>query len=681
MEVEVEYWQARVKITQIPLEIESVINTDSHTGRQFKAPKSILLDPFLDQTQYGLELQINNEFTWTFFFREESKKKALSRGFSFLRYLELQFPGLSGEVEAIPLTHSLMNKKHVLFELDLPRRPKPFSIIEKFTHLFRKYKVGEICLYLFWQKDDSCSLNVGNIYDGVANNLFKLKVFLRYNPPFMDEKDAEEIDKVFIQFTSFLDYLTTDIRNAQGERFYFKRIESDTWKKILNSHVMWQNLSYVQTGKQYQYFESVPKDELFAFVDPEKFNFSFPNACPILRANALRLKNVEYLPITKDDPNYIWIGNILDKGILESNHSLIPIDHFVGSVFIGGQSNTGKTHLLTQISIELYKKAPKIGVLYLNFGKGNQEKFYKTDRKIKYGHKDFVVPYFVNGDYLDKALQETATYLTASLGLREPVDKILKKVMDSFRKTNGVLPNSLTILFSGLRKWYKEHKYHEKYQTNILTAIENRVLSLLSEPDVENTLKLGPKNSVPQWFKDWRSGKKIMLDVSMCNMYIKLLIASAIFQLVRILTPDYEAGKLQHLIVIDEAHQILERSKDQFTNSDFYIAKEQLEKIFNSLIREFRSKGLGFIIADNTPSYLFYSATNLPSLKILFRLWEDCIKRFTTSLDDRNFLILLRKQRALVLNGNNSDRYSIQTVELDFAPSNELQSSKPSEAW
>ena len=106
------------------------------------------------------------------------------------------------------------------------------------------------------------------------------------------------------------------------------------------------------------------------------------------------------------------------------------------------------------------------------------------------------MPYFIEGDYLDKGLQETATYLTASLGLREPIDKILKNVMDSFRRVNGSLPDSLTTLFKGLRKWYREHKYHEKYQTNILTAIENRVLSLLSEQDVENTLKLIPKNSI-----------------------------------------------------------------------------------------------------------------------------------------------------------------------------------------
>ena len=681
--IEVDYWQSRVKITQIPLEIEEVIYTDNNTGRQFNAPKSILLDPFLDQTVYGLELQIKNEFIWTFFFREYSRREALSRGFSFLRYMELQFPGLSGEVDSVPITPSLLNSKYLLFELDLPKRPKPFSIIEKFTHLFRKPKVGELSLYIFWERDDSCSLNVGKVYDGVTNQLFKLKVFLRYKPPYLDkEKDAEKFDNIVIQFESFLDYLTTDIRDRKGNRIRFKPIESATWEKILINRVMYQNLLCENTGPQYKYlYDRIPVDERFAFINSEESNFSFPDSCPILRANTLRLKNVQYLSIQKENPNYLWIGNIVDKGIPESNYSLIPIDHFVKSVIIGGQPGTGKTQLIKQMSIEFYDKAPYIGVLYLNFGKGNQEDFYKTDRTIKYGEKDFIVPYFVEGDYFNKELQETATYLTASLGLREPVDKILKKVLDSFRKVNGSLPDSLTILFKGLRKWYREHRYHEKYQTNILTAIENRVLSLLSEPEVENMLRLIPEKTVPQWFKDWRNGKKIMLDLSMCNIYVKLLIANAIFQLVRSLTPDYEVGKLQHLIVIDEAHQLLERSRDQFTNNDFYIAKEQLEKIFNRLIGEFRGKGLGFIIADQTPSDLFYSATKLPSLKILFRLGEDCIRRFTTVLDDRNFVMLLRDRRALVLNGNNSDRYSIQTVSFESSSSNELQSYRSSEAW
>jgi len=174
--------------------------------------------------------------------------------------------------------------------------------------------------------------------------------------------------------------------------------------------------------------------------------------------------------------------------------------------------------------------------------------------------------------------------------------------------------------------------------------------------------QLTPDSTIPQWFLDWRSGKKVFLDLSMCDAYVKLLLASSIFQMIRALTPGYETNGLQHLIVIDEAQAILEKSKERFTNSDFYIAKEQLEMIFNNLLREFRSKGLGFIIVSVTPSDLFVSTTKLPSIKILFRMGEECIRRFTHMLNDHKYLMLLKARQALVLNGNNADRFSIQTI-------------------
>ena len=146
---------------------------------------------------------------------------------------------------------------------------------------------------------------------------------------------------------------------------------------------------------------------------------------------------------------------------------------------------------------------------------------------------------------------------------------------------------------------------------------------------------------------------------------MKLVISSAIFQMIRALTPDQEASGVQHLIVIDEAHVILEKSREQFTNSDIYIAKEQLERIFNNLLREFRSKGLGFIISDVTPSDLFLSATKLPSLKILFRMGEECTRRFTYMMEDHRYLMLLENRHALILNGNNGERYAVKTITIN----------------
>jgi DNA helicase HerA-like ATPase len=117
--------------------------------------------------------------------------------------------------------------------------------------------------------------------------------------------------------------------------------------------------------------------------------------------------------------------------------------------------------------------------------------------------------------------------------------------------------------------------------------------------------------------------------------------------------------------VIDEAHAILEQSTSQDVNSDLYIAKTQLEKIFNSLIREFRSKRLGFILSDVTPSDLFTAATKLPSIKILFCMGETSIRRFTHMVEDHKYLLLLRHRHALVLDGNNANRYSMKTATIE----------------
>ncbi len=105
---------------------------------------------------------------------------------------------------------------------------------------------------------------------------------------------------------------------------------------------------------------------------------------------------------------------------------------------------------------------------------------------------------------------------------------------------------------------------------------------------------------LPDWVTSWLDGRNILLDLSMCNKFIKMLIVNAIFQLVRTLTKDSEAEELKYLIVIDEVHAILE--KPNTTNSDDadFIMKEQMAKIFSEMReREKREiilkKGIGNI--------------------------------------------------------------------------------------
>ncbi len=656
-----EYWQTRVRITQIPLEIEKELLVDFEQKKDVLVKKSFLANPFLDQTTYGLELGINNDFSWTFFFSEKNEEDALVKGFSFLSYLESQYLGLTGIVNVIPITSKELSQRPILYELVIPHMPKPFSIINKIIQLFKSYRIGALTFYIFWERDDSISIQPP-YYDGLIREYYKLKILISYSP-FRVKDDSKFIFNQL--FKGIQEFLTFGIRDIKGIKAHVKLIPDEFWMNILKSDVMIYNSDNKITGRYFStYWESpeILEWQRCAFVYPAMVDFSFPETCTIPKANVLKSMNLEYRGVPKEDKNSIWIGRIISNGILEDNPATIPISHFGKSVIIGGQMGTGKTRLLTLISHEFYKKAPHIGILYLNMGKPNQQHLYKHDSFIKYGSSDLQIPYFVEGEYIDKSIQETASYLAASLGLREPVDKILKNVMKAFIRVNGSLPISLRTLFKGLRKWYKKHPYDNKFQTRILTAIENRVLSLVSDPVLNKCTQLTPDSTIPQWFLDWRSGKKVFLDLSMCDAYVKLLLASSIFQMIRALTPGYETNGLQHLIVIDEAQAILEKSKERFTNSDFYIAKEQLEMIFNNLLREFRSKGLGFIIVSVTPSDLFVSTTKLPSIKILFRMGEECIRRFTHMLDDHKYLMLLKARQALVLNGNNADRFSIQTI-------------------
>jgi hypothetical protein len=657
-------WVSMISITQIPHQIETENKPDYWKQETVSIMKTFLINPFSDQTVYGLEIGVKNDFTMTFFLGDDEtddKRQVFTKGFSFLQHLESKFPGLAADLKIIPIVNLDIPETSLLYELVLPSNLTTFNIVRNIAQLHKQKRVGDVIFYFLWQRNDAIS-RFPRMYDGLFEEYYKFKILVRIDPFKEFMSTPSNLDVVI---KGMLDHLTFDIKNVESKRARFEQRSRSNYYFIFNSSLMASNPDKIFTGRFYSNVrEKISAARWFSFITPSMIDFSFPDNCPLPRANALQMFNYQYPKANIHDRNSIYLGQVINQGIIENNPVLIPLDHFGRSVFIGGNQGTGKTRLLTQITREFYTKAPQIGILYINVGKTNQEHLYSHDVVIKYGDPEFQVPYFVEGEYLSRSIQQTASYLTAALGLREPVDKVIKGLMYSFIKHNGKLPLSLKILFKGLKKWYYEHPYDPKFQTRILTAIGNRVLPLLSDPFLNTAMKL-LDSVVPLWFQEWRAGKKVLLDFSMCDEYTKLLLSSAIFQMIRALTPDVEWDSLQHLIVIDEAHAILEQSSSQDVNSDLYIAKTQLEKIFNSLIREFRSKGLGFILSDVTPSDLFTSATKLPSIKILFCMGETSIRRFTHMVEDHKYLLLLRHRHALVLDGNNANRYSMKTATID----------------
>ena len=144
-----------------------------------------------------------------------------------------------------------------------------------------------------------------------------------------------------------------------------------------------------------------------------------------------------------------------------------------------------------------------------------------------------------------------------SLGLKNVVLSITKNVLYNDCIKNGLPKQHPENIFKEVIEWLKANPYHPKFNTNITRAIENRILSLLSSPFIKNILKLGP---VPNWFIEWTKGKNVYIDLSNFTEDGNRVITHAIFQMIRTLLPELRSNELKYVIILDEAHEISEKT-------------------------------------------------------------------------------------------------------------------------
>ena len=645
------FWQSRVKIIQGPLGQKPDKQDVSKENY-----KTWLQDFFSNKSRYGLKLVSKRNFAWTFLMKASTEAKARIQGEALLTRLLSIFPGTDGNLDIIPISKRKIYKNNKFWEIRLPKPPyrENFTIIKDFIDLFHR-NTQNLKIYVIWKK--ASARKIIKIRDKVRRmkykdeeekkeflkkwqeELYKIRIFVNY---YVVEQDSSLKELEIQRIEGRLKSLTMSGRNLK-KAAHIKRVSSGTLGNIHRLHLF--------SG---------------SYVTPLCVDFDIPEVTPLVKPFKIENENIKYIPKETHDPNYILIGRHVNEGRRTEHRMVIQKKSFSQSVLIAGQQGTGKTYLLAQVVDEFYKKVPDVGILIINLGKGNQEGFYKIDKVIKFGSLDFWVPYFVEGQYLERSIQETATYLIASTGLKNIVEKNMVNVMQAFFEKKGKLPRSLKFLFTELVRYFKLNPYHVKFQTNILRAIKNRVLSLLSNPDLQKAINLKDESKIPPWFKDWRNGKKIYIDLSRCTIYEKRLLTNAIFQMIRALTPDIDLGRLQNIILIDEAHQILEKPISNNYDDDDYISREQLEKIFNELLREFRSKGLSFILSDQTPSRLFDCVTLLPSLKIVFRVGYPCNTRMIGNPKEQEFLMLQKNRQALILNGITGEKYVIETLDFNI---------------
>ncbi|MFW9872613.1 MAG: ATP-binding protein, partial [Candidatus Thorarchaeota archaeon] len=641
MEKKILFWQARVKITQVPelFEPATIPETAVPFYQKHEDTRSFLYDPFgmNPPGTYGLELTANDNVEVTFFTKAESECEAIKVGHAWLSNLRYKFMGLDGTVEAKPILKGdpEMPNHSQIKELFLPKGyiKNKINIIERFISAFYYTKDQIIRTLILWKREPRSEESMEQ------SNVFNLRVFIEYNPENLDIKDKLKLEGI-------LQFLSMDIENQVGDRAKIVDQPDVSHLEILEGNVF-----------------NGGNDSLRNFVQ-EDVNFDFPENLPLPRLPILHNENVRYIDIQDEfKKEAIKVGRHIKSGVITNHITYVPIRKLPQDVVIFGKPGCGKTYFLARFIQELSEKAKNFGILVMNVAKSSQEIYYRNFSVIKYTDTNFHIPYFIEGESLEKALQETATYICTSLGLKNVFEKIIYRTGIAFINKKGELPEYMNTLLKAVESYVRNNPYGSDVQANLLQALRNRI-RVFSGDKIQDVLKLS--TGLPDWFKDWMDGKRIFLDVSMCNKFTKQLIVNAIFQLVRTMTKDIEAEELKHVIVIDEAHAILEKPITRNSDDADFIMKEQMAKIFSELLKEYRSRGVGFVIADQSPARLFDDVASQPSIKVIFR--EDYPNNTIFSEDpfERQILTQLENRVAIVINGATGEKFLIKTLDYDL---------------
>ena len=585
-------------------------------------------------TSFGVKLILEKKLQITFFTKAQSQLEGNEIAQAWLSSLRYKFIGLDAEIEVKQSNLDEINKNGLekFYEIKLPRglTSKRINIIQKFINAFYHNYEQTIKLYIIWQREHNPK------HPDERSLLFHIRIFIAFTL-------KSENSILFSKLKGMLKFFSLDILNEKNVGAKIIEVANLTSLDLFSGDIF-------------------KNDNTFGnFFIKEDFNFDFPEDLPLPRIPILYNENVRYIDIDEDFiENSISVGNHIKNGIITDLTTYIPIRKLAQDLAIFGKSGTGKTYFLANFINELRSKRSNVGILVLNVAKESQEIFYKDFEILRYSDDLFNIPYYFEGRSLEKSLQETATYICASLGLKNVFEKIIYRTMRTFLRINGKLPDSFIELLIGVEKYVQQNPYGNETQSNLIQALRNRI-KVFDEKYIQEVMKISDK--LPKWIDGWLRGKKIFMDLSACNKFTKLLLVNAIFQLIRSITKDIETEELKHLIVIDEAHAILEKPITNNSDDADFIIKEQMAKIFSELLKEYRSRGVGFIIADQSPKRLFDDVSSQPSIKIIFRVDYPNNTLFSEDIKERQLLTQLAHRHAYIINGATGEKYLIKTLD------------------
>jgi len=337
--------------------------------------------------------------------------------------------------------------------------------------------------------------------------------------------------------------------------------------------------------------------------------------------------------VSRCNKDGLLIGNIIRQNTSVGEYYL-PFVDMNRHIFVPGMTGSGKTNTLKYLLTELYKM--KIPWMCIEPAKAEYFSLYKCGidslKIIVAGSKDnplYINPFEpVNKEVsLQTHIDSLYAALLSSFTWVSPLPYVLENCLYRVYEECGFdlenLENNtglnqyptIELLYFIIPIVVKEMGYDGRMEHDIISSLQSRI----------STLRRGTKGDILNVKKSMQIEElfEIPTIIELENIGdndTKSFVMSLLMMLLR----EYRMNKsdsqlrVKHFLLIEEAHRLLKNTSSN--NGENGDPKENGVRFFTDMINELRSKGQGFIIADQIPEQLAPAILKNTNLKICHRL-------------------------------------------------------------
>lgn len=345
-------------------------------------------------------------------------------------------------------------------------------------------------------------------------------------------------------------------------------------------------------------------------------------------------RNVVSYDLSRDNGAELEIGNIFHMNREENVQVLLSKESLASHTFITGSTGSGKSNTVYRILNEALKQDVRFMVI----------EPAKGEYKHVFGGKDDVSVFGTNLS-VSPLLRINPFSFPEGIHVLEHLDRLVE-IFNVCWPMYAAMP---AILKNAVEKSYVDcgwdllrstNKYGEKLYPSFVDVARN-IKDIIDTSEYDSENKGAYKGSLLTRLQSLTNGingiiftcddiadtdlfdKNVLVDLSRVgSSETKSLIMGMLvlkLQEHRMANADGMNAKLNHITVIEEAHNLLKRTSTEYSSESANLRGKSVEMLSNA-IAEMRTYGEGFIIADQAPGLLDSSVIRNTNTKIIMRL-------------------------------------------------------------